>query len=353
VLKIQKQNKEYDVLFEHYKISNSRLVRERAHAILLSMKDRNVPDIADILLRGEDTIRDWIKAYQTTGVASVFPAYNDNCNASRLTPKQLAEIAQTLQTPLDSPTGLPSSFWSVKKLKSYIQAEYGVAYESDRSYHHIFAISNFSFKLPEGLDQRRNDELVEKRMKEIAEEIKVKQSENYEVFFADECSLAWETEYRRVWLPKGQKTVMRVNRNKTRQHYFGALNIQTKQEELIRLNWQNADNITEALRELTKRYPNQKLCIVWDNAMWHRSKQLRAMLGRTKDGQDNEFAHLHFIWMPPYAPDHNPQEHVWKVAKTETKNTITQTFEGLKQIFETAISGKIFDYTILRDLSGV
>jgi hypothetical protein len=58
MLKIQKQNKEYDVLFKHYKISNYRLVQERAHAILLSMKDRSVPDIADILLREEDTVRD-------------------------------------------------------------------------------------------------------------------------------------------------------------------------------------------------------------------------------------------------------------------------------------------------------
>jgi transposase len=117
----------------------------------------------------------------------------------------------------------------------------------------------------------------------------------------------------------------------------------TKREELIRLDWQNTENITNALRELTKRYPNQKLWLVWDNARWHRSKELRALLGK-----DNEFAHFHFIWLPPYAPDHNPQEHVWKAAKAETKNTVTDTFEGLKQIFETAISGKVFDYKMLR-----
>jgi len=354
VLKIQKQNnKEYDILLEHYKIASSRLVRERAHAILLAMGGRSAPDIADILLRHEDTIRDWLKAYKTNYLASIFPDYGDNTNASKLTTEQLTEIQQTLRESLDSPSGLPSSFWSVKKLKSYLHATYGVVYESDRSYHHVFAISNFSFKLPAGLDQRRNDELVEKRIQEIATEITLKQSENYEIFFADECSLAWETEYRRAWLPKGKKTVMKVSRNKTRQHYFGALNIRTKQEELIRLNWQNTDNTVEALREVTKRYPNQKLCIVWDNAMWHRSKQLREMLGKDKNGQDNEFAHVHFIWMPPYAPDHNPQEHVWKVAKTETKNTVTQTFEDLKQIFETAISGKTFDYKILGEKTGI
>jgi transposase len=307
------------------------------------MQGRHAPDIADILLRDEDTIRDWLKAYQADKLASIFPGYTDNTNASKLTTGQLAEIQATLQASPDSANGLPVKFWSVKKLKSYLQAEYGVVYESDRSYHHLFAVSNFSFKLPEGFDQRRDDELVAKRMAEVAQEIAQKQAESYTVFFADECSLAWETEYRRAWLPKGKKTILRVNRKKTRQHYFGALNSTTKKEELIRLDWQNTENITDALRELTKRYPSQKLCLVWDNARWHRSKDLRALLGL-----GNEFSHFHFIWLPPYAPDHNPQEHVWKVAKTETKNTVTDTFEGLKQIFETAISGKTFDYKILK-----
>jgi transposase len=339
VLQIQRQSDEYNLLIEHYKAAQSRLIRERAHCIVLSMQGRHAPDIAGILLRDEDTIREWLKTYQEKRLASIFPHYQDNANASKLTREQLAEVKATLQASPDSAGGLPGSFWSVKKLKAYLQAEYGVVYESSRSYHHLFTVSNFSFKLPEGFDQRRNDELVATRMAEITQEVVRKQSEGYTVFFADECSLAWETEYRRVWLPKGKKTVLRVNRKKTRQHYFGALNLTTKQEEVVRLDWQNTENITDALRELTKRYPGQKLCLVWDNARWHRSKDLRALLGK-----GNEFEHIHFIWLPPYAPDYNPQEHVWRVAKTETKNTVTKTFEELKRVFETTISGKTFDY---------
>lgn len=303
------------------------------------MQSEPAPRIATILLRKEDTIRDWLKSYSKDHLASIFPGYNGNSNASKLTPKQLAEIKATLQTSPDTAGGLPSSFWSVKKLKSYLKAEYGVVYESDRSYHYLFAVSNYSFKLPEGFDQRRDDELVNKRMRAIAKEINQAMKEGCQVFTADECSLAWETEYRRVWLPKGEKTILKVNRDKRRQHYFGALNLITKREELIRLTWQNTETIIGALRELTNRYPNQRLAIVWDNARWHRAKALRKLLGKGK-----EFEHIHFIWMPPYAPDYNPQEHVWKVAKQATKNTVTKTFEELKQLFESAISGQKFDY---------
>lgn len=92
-----------------------------------------------------------------------------------------------------------------------MQAEYGVVYESERSYHHLFVISNYSFKLPEGFDRRRNNELVKARMSEVYQEMQDYISRGYEVFVADECNLSWETEYRRVWLPKGTKTVIRVN----------------------------------------------------------------------------------------------------------------------------------------------
>lgn len=303
------------------------------------MQGNSPPKIAEILFRDEDTIRDWIKSYDTYHLTSIFPKYSGNTNASKLTTDQLVEIQQTISSSPDSASGLPGTFWSLKKLKGYISAMYGVVYESDRSYHHIFTLSNFSFKLPEGFDKRRDDTLVEQRMQEINKTVQQKQHEGYEVFFADECSLSWETEYRRAWLPKGKKTILKVNRDKSRVHYFGALNVNRKKEELIKLDWQNTDNIIEALRELGKRYTDKKLCIVWDNARWHRSKQLKELLGKGK-----EFEHLHFIWLPPYAPDHNPQERVWRIAKDVTANTVTQTFHELQDIFEQSIAGKRFDY---------
>jgi transposase len=63
------------------------------------MQGRHVPDIADILLRDEDTIRSWLKAYQTDRLSSIFPDYAGNTNASKLTPEQVAQIKQTLSRP--------------------------------------------------------------------------------------------------------------------------------------------------------------------------------------------------------------------------------------------------------------
>lgn len=335
-LSIPLTKKEIALLINHYQKSGTALIRHRAHAALLFNQHRSVPEIAMILFVGENTVRSWIHAFETERIASVFPRYAGNENASKLTKEQREEIAQTLaQSP--SQSGIPGAFWSVARLKAYLGAQYGVVYESDRSYHHLFEIVHFSYKLPDALDKRRDDALVEKRMQEIRSEIA--RLRDHEIFAADESSIVWETELRRAWLRRGEKTILKVDRTKQRQNYFGALHLNSHRHHLIPLVWQNTETITEALRELSRRYKGKKLCLIWDNAMWHRSKGLRALLGK-----GNEFAHIRLMWMPPYAPDENPEEHVWKYGKEAIANRVYASFEELRKTFEAAVDGKKFNY---------
>ena len=49
----------------------------------------------------------------------------------------------------------------------------------------------------------------------------------------------------------------------------------------------------------------KKIAIVLDNAPLHKSKEIREQLR-----QGGLMERVHLIAMPPYAPDHNPIEHV-------------------------------------------
>jgi transposase len=328
--------KEEKILDEHYRKSQTTLIRARAHAVLLNHEGYRVPEIATIVRVEEKTVRKWVQNFKQTRSASIFPAYTGNTNAAKLTSEQKEEIKKALESP-PRDDGLPSTFWSVGKLKEYLRAEYGVVYESERSYHHLFAYMHYSFKLPEERNWRRDDDLVQQRMLEIQQEIKEKKRQGYTIFAADECSLCWETTIRRAWMKRGEPTFIRTESDKKRQHYFGALNLNTHKEELIPLMWQDTTNTIEALRELTQRYPHQKLALIWDNAKWHRSKELRQLLG-------DEFKHIHLMWLPPYAPDENPQEQVWRIGKDAVANREKISFDDLKRIFEESISNRRFNY---------
>lgn len=54
--------------------------------------------------------------------------------------------------------------------------------------------------------------------------------------------------------------------------------------------------------------------------------------------------HIHLINLPPYAPDHNPIEHVWNEAKHHISNLQHPTFTDTRHTFETYITENTFPY---------
>ena len=64
---------------------------------------------------------------------------------------------------------------------------------------------------------------------------------------------------------------------------------------------------------LTVEHSTEKIAVVPDNARPHHAKALTAL---HEPGQPLE--RITPIHLPPYAPDHNPVEHVWNAAKNNT-----------------------------------
>jgi transposase len=344
VVKIRKISvAEQELLKQHYKKANSQLVRERAHAILLSSDDRSAVDIASILLRTEKTIRGWLHDFNEAGVSSIFTAYTGNVNASKLTKEQKQEIQKSLQQPPNR-HGIPKEFWDIRSIRTYIRATFGVVYESKRSYHFLLQLSNLSFKLPSKFDVRRDDKAVEQRMQEIREEIApMLKDDSWAVLVSDEVRIMWESEIRRAWLKKGEKTVLKVHRSNEYQNYIGMLNLNTHQPHLYAVPWQNQETIINALEKLEKNYPNKRICLIWDNARWHKGKDIRKQFA--KGGSLERF---HCINFPPYAPDKNPQENIWNCAKDKISNICYDSFDETKQAFRTAVMGRKYAYDLNR-----
>lgn len=299
-------------------------------------------DIADVLGRTTRTVERWIRDFKVVRVASIFTGHQDNENASKLTRIQKEEIKAILSKP-PSDMRLPKKFWDVPQLRQWVKAEFGVVYESEQSYHYLLRFSNLSFKQPAVFDIRRNDTEVRKRMIEIRREIMpLMKDDDWVVLTSDESRIMLEAITRRAWLKKGKKTVLKVERGNESQYYIGFLNLKTGRDHLKALNWGNQEEIIKALEELVQiRYPNKRICIIWDNVSFHKGKDLRKKLGK---GQSLEKVHL--INFPPYAPDCNPQEMVWNEGKKHISNRQFKTFAGTKRSFSHFISTKIFNYTI-------
>lgn len=332
---------EKQILKQHYANSGCRLIRERAHAVILSNQGWSVPDIAAILLRNNDTICLWLNNFSQRGISSIFHKYEDNDNAGKLTKEQREEVEEVLKNP-PSEYGLPKEFWDLPALKNYLQAEFGIVYESERSYHYLLKFGGLSFKLPAPFDIKRDKDRINAKLAEIRQELRKYAADgSWEIFAADEARITWEAEIRRAWLKRNEKTIIKVHRDNQYQNYFGALDLKRGKSFIAKLSWQDTDEIIKALRELSHSYPEKKICLVWDNARWHKAKKLREEL---RKGQSLERVHL--INFPPYAPDVNPQEHVWKFGKDCLGNETIDSFAQTILLFEKSVKRKKFNYKI-------
>jgi transposase len=304
-------------------------------------KGMKLRDIGDIVSRDEHTITRWLKDWSKRRMASIFTGHKDNQNASKLTKEQRQEIKETLQQ-APSDHGIPKAFWGIPALKEYIEVKFGIVYESDRSYHFLLKFSNLSFKYPDTFDRRRDEACIALRIAHIQEEIKPFLADPaWEVFASDEVRIELEALTRRAWLKRGKRTIVKVNREREYQNYIGFLSLKSFDCRLYEMPWQNQQEVMRALKKFKATYPDKKICVVWDNARFHKGKLLRRELvkGRVLEN-------FHLINFPPYAPDTNPIEHVWNDAKGAIANIQHDTFQETKAAFVGHIDGRKFTYQI-------
>jgi transposase len=332
---------EKEIIKKHLKTSPLVLVRLKSHALLARHKGVTVNDIADITSRSEKTVSRWLKEWREKRLGSLFTGHQGNENAGKLTRRQKEEIQEALRQP-PSAYGIPQEFWDVPALKQYTQARFDVVYESTQSYHFLLTFSNLSFKYPDTFDRHRDEAAITARMAEIRAEITpLLQNPDWEVFAADEVRLEKEAFTRRAWLKRGERTIIKVDRKREAQNYLGLLNQRSFRCYLEELEWQNQKQIIKVLTRVLKKHPAKKVAIIWDNARFHKGKEIRKELGREK-----ALSRVHLIPLPPYAPDKNPIEHVWNTAKGSLANVQKDHFRETKTSFAGYVRRKKFNYQI-------
>ena len=75
-----------------------------------------------------------------------------------------------------------------------------------------------------------------------------------------------------------------------------------------------------------------------DNAPWHK-KMYRLIVTEKLDEYSDIRDKVEFILLPPYSPDLNPIEQVWRITRREnTHNVFFESIESLKSTVDTAFS---------------
>lgn len=93
--------------------------------------------------------------------------------------------------------------------------------------------------------------------------------------------------------------------------------------------------------------------IVMDNAPWHK-KAYRLIVTEKKDEYADIRDSANFLLLPPYSPDLNPIEQVWRITRREnTHNVFFPSIDALKAVVDSAFEHWSVPNSKLRTLCGL
>jgi hypothetical protein len=175
-------------------------------------------------------------------------------------------------------------------------------------------------------------------LKKLDEAIK---KPNVEIWFEDEVHFKLHATITRMWAPIGHQPKILFPPNNQKLGYFGAVNPRTGELFTQMAYPFNSETCEWFFRSFiaAKQKNDQKLVVVLDNARWHK----RA----TKNLMEEFPGIFEALYLPPYSPDLNPIERVWRI--TRRKCTHNKHFEVLDSLglFFTAHSMPNSDFKTL------
>jgi len=157
----------------------------------------------------------------------------------------------------------------------------------------------------------------------------------------DEASLYLQASLMRVWAPIGQTPIVKADPGRDGTHFYGALNLLTGQETVLRSDLMNAEVSARFLQKILLTYSDTPILLLWDRAPWHRGPAIRAVLEANP--------RLEIVWLPAGSPELNPQEHVWKATREAVSHNHTRkTLPELADAFEGHLTTECFACSLLQ-----
>lgn len=298
----------HEFLLLHNKTRDAH-VRDRIKAIIHASNGWSAPQIAAALLIHESSVRRHINEYLETG--NLQP--KNGGSEGYLSTSETLELVQHLTE---------NMYHHTRDITAYVLATFGKHFTVP-GMNKLLHRHKFSYKRPKGVPHRF-DELKQAEFIKHYEELK-RNNPNEPIFFIDAVHPTQATKLTSGWIPTGKDKEVNTTGSRTRLSFLGALNLNQLDSVLVnRYEKVNSETIVEFLSELRKRHHNVgPLHIVLDGAGYHRAHKV-------VEKADELGITLHYL--PPYSPNLNPIERLWKIMNEKVRNN--RYFSSAKEFRE-------------------
>lgn len=269
-------------------------------------------EVAELLLLDDLTIRRWHECYKSKGINTLI---KDNYSGGK--PKldigQQEELSRHLESRI---------YLTAKEIAIYVKENFGVTYRP-KGMAKLLHRMGFAYKKPKHVPGKANAQ-DQKAFIEKYEKLKDDKSEADHIYFMDGVHPLHNSQPAYGWIKKGKEKTLKSNTGRQRININGAYDIENHNVVIREDESINAQSTIKLLGEMLKAQPSGTLYIILDNAKYYRSAHVKEFL------ESNP--RIEFVFLPPYSPNLNVIERLWKFFKKKTTyNEYYEKFSVFKE----------------------
>src|SRR6516165_11374556 len=294
-------------------------IYERLSAVLWVADGKTRCEVADLLGRSVRQLAEWLRLFRNRGLDALSTLHHLG-DPGNLTAAQVERLKQEIGT---------ERFRSSDQVRLWVEEAFGVRYASSgikgllrrvgASYHKV---TGFLWKA----DPDKQQEFVAhyERQKAAAKRPGARRTRRY---FVDACHPLWGLELvYACWLLVGQRFLVGMGSGRKRLNILGAYCPDDQEYLDLRLTRDNinGEQFVNLLRLLRERHPEVKEFILYlDNAKYYDKAVVKEWLARHPG--------FHLEPVPPYSPNLNLIERLWKFLRQEALCRWHRTFEAMQE----------------------
>src|SRR5271163_1842706 len=300
--------REKEQLRLQHKRERDKSICDRIKAILLYDEGWTPQQIAKVLLITDQAVRNHIVDYETAGKLKP----EGGGSEEKLSKQQSEKLEAHLREHI---------YLYIKDIIAYVYIAFGIAYTVPglRSW---LQRHGFCYKKPAVVPGKANGEQQQRWLDEY-EQLRQQLPVNETICFIDGVHPTHNVQSAYGWIQKGVRKEIAANTGRSRVNLSGSIDVITHNIVIQEDRTLNAESTIRFFRKIEDAYPDkQKIHVFCDNARYYRNKEVEAYLEKSK-------IFLHFL--PPYSPNLNPIERLWKWMKERViYNTYYEHFEDFK-----------------------
>ena len=156
--------------------------------------------------------------------------------------------------------------------------------------------------------------------------------------FQDEARFGRISDVRHCWDRKPHHRAMLTQQYT---YAYGAVSPLDGRFDSLILPWVNGDCMQLFVDEIAARYPHENIVMVMGGVGWHKSQTM--ILAEN----------MRILFLPPYSPELNPQEHVWDELREKFfHNRDFDSLNALEIHLESALKSLESNQETMRNITG-